>query len=104
MVALVVAAMLWGNCLSCPDMLAAMMSRQADHTCCHKPRPVSVKCHAQAMQHFVQAETHTMDTPAVAELAELPAPLAPPAQWASAPLPAQHAPPGNLTLPTTLRI
>jgi hypothetical protein len=104
MVALAVAAMLWGNCLSCPDMLAAMASHQPDHSCCHKPHPAPVACHAQVMQHFVKAETHTVATPAVAELAELPASVAPPATLAAALTPVQHAPPGNLTLLTTLRI
>jgi len=103
-VALAVAAMLWGNCLSCPDMLAAMTSHQPDHSCCHKPQPAPVACHTQAMQHFVKAETHSVAMPAVAELAELPAAVALPAAWAAARLPVQHAPPGNLTLLTTLRI
>lgn len=104
MVALAVVAMLWGNCLSCPDMFAAMTSHQADHSCCHKPQPASVKCHTQGMQHFVQAETHTVGAPAVAELAEPVAPAALPEQWAHTPLAAERALPDRIPLLVTLRI
>jgi hypothetical protein len=104
MVTLALVAMLWGNCLSCPDMLAATASHQPDHSCCHKPQPAQVKCHTQSMQHFVQAETHAPVAPVAAELAETPALAMLPVRWTSAPLPALHAPPGSPTLSTTLRI
>jgi hypothetical protein len=104
MVALAVLALLWGNCLSCPDMMAAMAVHQPDHNCCHKPQPAQAKCHTQDMQHFMKAEAPAPSLPVVAELAELPAPVAMPVQWEDAPLPAEHAPPDRITLPTALRI
>ena len=103
-VALAVAAMLWGNCLSCPDMMAAMASHQPDHSCCHKPQPAQAKCHTQSMQHFVQADKQAVSAPAAVEMVELPAPMALPVQWAVTALPALHAPPGPPATPTTLRI
>ena len=61
-------AMLWGNCLSCPQMADA-------HSCCHKTQPASAVCHRQSLQHFVKAEG---SRPFVAVLAPTPAPVAPP--------------------------
>jgi hypothetical protein len=104
MAALAVVAMLWGNCFSCPDMLAAMTSRQADHSCCHKPQTASAKCHTEDMQHFVKADTHAPIAPAVTVLAALPVSASLSVLWLSAPLPSLHAPPEAPNLLTTLRI
>jgi hypothetical protein len=104
MAALALVAMLWGNCLSCPDMLWAMTSHQADHSCCHKPQPASAQCHTEDMRHFVKANTHAPIAPAVTVLAELPVSASLSVHWLSAPLPSLHAAPETPNLLTTLRI
>src|SRR5664279_4324799 len=101
MVALAIVAMLWGNCFSCPEMLA---SRQQAHSCCPKPQSDPAKCHTQGMQHFVTAGTHTPIGPPVAELAELPAHVALPARWISRPFQNLHAPPEAPNIILSLRI
>jgi hypothetical protein len=96
MVALVVIAMFWGNCLSCPVMTAG-----SAHSCCHKPQPASAKCHSQNLQHFVQAEMHT---PAIALPVEgLTADVWMPS-WSHSDTLIVRTPPGDLIIPTALRI
>jgi hypothetical protein len=98
MVALVLVAMLWGNCLSCPQVTAA-------HSCCHKPQPASAACHTQSLQHFVKAETPAPTVPAVALLAEVPATTAElPELRISARIANVLTPPGAAHSPLTLRI
>ena len=104
MVALALLAMLWGNCLSCPEILAGAVSHQAAHSCCPKPQPASASCHTQGMQHFVKAETPAPVVPYVAVLGDLPAQAVLPAQRISAPLVNMHAPPGESNPPLALRI
>jgi hypothetical protein len=67
-ISLALLALLWGNCLSCPQMADA-------HSCCHKTQPASAACHTQNLQHFVRADT---SAPSGALLAVAPVPLAPP--------------------------
>jgi len=102
--ALAVAAMLWGNCLSCPEMIAAAKFHQPAHSCCHKPQPVSLRCPMQGMQHFVKADAPAPGAPVAAELADLPATNAVAPQWLAAALPIRHPPPGSPGVSTTLRI
>jgi hypothetical protein len=47
--ALVIVALFWGNCLSCPQLLLALNS----HGCCHH---ATIDCQAQALSHFVKAD------------------------------------------------
>ena len=96
-VALVLVAMLWGNCLSCPQVTAA-------HSCCHKPQPASAACHTQSMQHFVKAEKPAPVAPSAALLAEIPAPTVLPVLQFSAPIANLLTPPGASHSPLTLRI
>ena len=63
MAALVVAALFWGNCLSCPQMRSAAM--QDPHSCCHHTQPVKVDCQSQALQHFVKAPATEAPAPAI---------------------------------------
>jgi hypothetical protein len=91
-ISLAILAMLWGNCLSCPQMADA-------HSCCHKTRPASADCHTQNLQHFVKAET---SQPFVGVLAPTPASVEPPtfhivSRIVSLPVPASvSTPPLNL--------
>jgi hypothetical protein len=66
-ISLAILAMLWGSCLSCPQMADA-------HSCCHKTQPASAVCHTQSLQHFVKADA---SHPFVAVVAAAPAIVAP---------------------------
>jgi hypothetical protein len=96
-VALVLMAMLWGNCLSCPQMTAA-------HSCCHKPQPASAACHTQGLQHFVKAERPAPAAPSVAVLADVAAPAVLPELRVSAPIASLLTPSGGSSSPLPLRI
>ena len=100
MVLLVVAALFFGNCFSCPQMLLAGLSHQPQHNCCPGPQPVSASCHAQGMQHFVKADggAQPVILRVAAELIEAPASIALPNAPFIVPAPAEHAPPGIVSL------
>jgi len=103
MVLLVVAALFFGNCFSCPQMLLAWQSHGPLHNCCPHPRPqpVSAGCQTQGMQHFVKAgdsAAQPLMVPVAAELAEAPASSVLPNAAFFVPAPAEHAPPGILSL------
>ena len=59
MTALVVVALFWGNCLSCPQLLAALhfhsSAHQPAHGCCHKSKPGAAECQSQGLKNFVKA-------------------------------------------------
>jgi hypothetical protein len=66
---LIVAALFWGNCFSCPQLLASLAER-APHSCCHRSAPVSRDaCTTSALRHFVKADGVAMAAPAVAPAA-----------------------------------
>ena len=100
MVLLVVAALFFGNCFSCPQMLLAWNLHQPQHNCCPSPQPVSASCQAQGMQHFVKADSGAQPTivPVVAELVASPASIVLPNAPFTVPAAAEHAPPGILSL------
>ena len=52
MVALVVAALFWGTCLSCPQLLLA----QHKHGCCPHSKTSASDCQTQVLKSFVKAE------------------------------------------------
>ncbi|MDE3167387.1 MAG: hypothetical protein KGN36_16410 [Acidobacteriota bacterium] len=52
MAILVVAALFWGNCYSCPQMLLA----KAQHSCCHRTKAPQDSCSSQGLRSFVKAE------------------------------------------------
>ena len=100
MATLIVAALLFGNCLSCPQMMMAVASHQPGHGCCHRPSPAKFDCHSQALSHFVKAQGASL-TPMFASLGVAPA-LARPAvaPWLAADVP----PPDLLSLHSLLRV
>ena len=52
MALLVVAALFWGNCFSCPQVLLS-----ADqHGCCHRTKVPKPDCKTQGLKNFVKAE------------------------------------------------
>jgi hypothetical protein len=101
MVLLVVAALFFGNCFSCPQMLLAGQSHQPRHNCCPGPQPVSASCQVQGMQHFVRAEDNSTQPsvlPVAAELIEAPGAVVLSNAPFTVPIAAEHAPPGILSL------
>jgi hypothetical protein len=100
MVLLVVAALFFGNCFSCPQMLLAGPSHQPQHNCCPRPQPVSASCPTQGIQHFVRADSGARPVILAidAELIEAPAPVVLPNAPFTVPMAAEHAPPGILSL------
>jgi hypothetical protein len=52
MAVLVVVALFWGNCFSCPQLLLSA----AQHKCCHRTKAPKSECNTQGLQNFVKAE------------------------------------------------
>jgi hypothetical protein len=75
MAVLIVVALFWGNCFSCPQVLLA-----AQHGCCHRNKAPKTECTSQGLQNFVKAEKASPDAvaPTVAAIIEPPAEM----QWA----------------------
>jgi len=96
MAVLVVAALLAGNCFSCPQMLLAMAAHQPAHGCCHRGNPhrQTAECQTQALRHFVKADVGSPAGPAMAvAVVALPGPLpAIAADCDAVALPADHTP------------
>ncbi len=85
---LIIAALFWGNCFSCPQLLLAQV-----HTCCHKSKPDTAKCQTQSLRHYVKADPAD-SAPAVAAVAVVSVPetvttVAPPV---TAPVPSPTPP------------
>jgi hypothetical protein len=101
MTALILVALFWGNCLSCPHMLLAATA----HSCCHRTKTAGTSCQSQGLQHFLKAAPETQ-TPAIAVVAALaPAIAASLPQGALiAPVEVEHAPPDLLSLHSVFRI
>ena len=106
MAALIVVALFWGNCLSCPQMLLTASMHQPAHSCCHKTKSTGTNCQSQGLQHFLNAapELRTAAV-AVAVAAVEPAIAVPVPQGALvAPVEVEHAPPDLLALHSSFRI
>src|SRR5690348_15507347 len=101
--ALIVAALFWGNCFSCPQLLLSL-AQKAPHGCCKRSAPVKQTCTTSVLKNFVKA-----DPVAVA------APLASP-EWVAAFVSdtpghaivlvprEQHSPPDLIELTSQIRI
>jgi hypothetical protein len=101
--ALVVAALFWGNCFSCPQLLLSL-AEKAPHGCCKRSAPVAKTCTNQALRNFVKADPVSVAAPAAAAAVEV-AFAAPAIQCESLPaLPAPQSPPDLLSLTSLLRI
>jgi hypothetical protein len=99
--ALVIAALFWGNCLSCPQ------ARLADaHRCCPKGKQPVNECRTQALQNFEKADPQNVvsPAPAVVEMAAVEAP-SPITRTAPTPDTAElYGPPDLLSLHSSFRI
>jgi hypothetical protein len=100
--ALVVAALFWGNCFSCPQALLSL-AKATPHGCCKRSAPVSQKCTTNVLKHFVKADPVSVAPPAVmpATQAEL---MAAPVQRDVTVASIPHSPPDLLELTSLLRI
>jgi hypothetical protein len=103
MAALVVVALFWGNCFSCPQALLALTSHQPAHQCCHKTKSAAPGCETQNLQQFVKgdASAHAPASPVVA-LVSLTAP--PVLADTIAPTVVESSPPDFLSLQSILRV
>jgi len=106
MVALVVAALFWGNCFSCPEVLLSLMAQHSDHSCCHRNRPATQTCWTQDLRHFVKADggAQAVPVPAVGALVAMAPAGAIPQGLEEAPTSPEHAPPDLLSLHASFRI
>jgi|SRR5579871_1127397 len=93
MAVLIVAALFWGNCFSCPQMLAAQA-----HQCCHHTKTPKAACQQQNLKSFVKAGTTSSAAPAASRILETP-PLVVTASAASPkPVTVESDPPAPLSL------
>jgi hypothetical protein len=104
MAALIVVALFWGNCLSCPQMLLTA-AHQPAHSCCHRTKSAGTSCQSQGLQHFLKAGPD-VQTPAVAVVAAVEPAIAVslPQGALVAPVEVEHAPPDLLALHSSFRI
>ena len=101
--ALIVAALFWGNCFSCPQLLLSL-AQHAPHGCCKRPAPVTQTCTTNVLKHFVKADPVPVTPPAAAPAeaqAFVPAPMV---YHSVATIDAPHSPPDRLALTSLLRI
>jgi hypothetical protein len=96
MVALVVVALFWGNCFSCPQILLAAQR----HHCCPHGKADPNECRTQGLRNFVKAEKATQIAPAAVVTAAIEAPLATTSLSATPvpPAPPEYTPPDVLPL------
>ena len=89
MALLVVAALFWGNCYSCPQMLLA-----GNHSCCHHGKSSKTsECTTQGLRSFVKAEKDSAVPALPVAAVQPPAPeWLEPAEPESAPLPVLSSP------------
>jgi hypothetical protein len=74
MAVLVVAALFWGNCFSCPQILLAAQK----HHCCPHGKANPNDCRTQGLRNFVKAEKAVQAVPApMATVAIAPPPTTP---------------------------
>jgi hypothetical protein len=99
--ALIVAALFWGNCLTCPQAISA-----SAHSCCPHGKKAGSECRTQVMRQFVKAEPHQVESPQLT--AEAPAAevlmLVLVQETGAEPVAAQHAPPDLLSLNSSFRV
>jgi len=94
MAVLVIAALFWGNCFSCPRMLL----EQQSHGCCPHGKTKRSDCDTQSLKNFVKAEKaaaapmlveHVLPARVAVTPAELPITVS---------VPPEHTPPLQISL------
>jgi hypothetical protein len=99
---LVVAALFWGNCFSCPQLLLSLAKKDL-HSCCKRSAPVKQKCTTNVLKHFVKADPVAVATPAVKPLEHAWFVPSPASDGVTA-LVLTDSPPGLISLTSLLRI
>jgi hypothetical protein len=101
--ALIVAALFWGNCFSCPQLLLAL-AQKAPHGCCNRSAPVTAACTTDVLKHFVKADPVAVAAPVAAPAEESVFVPAPVVRDFSIAFENPHSPPDLLTVTSQLRI
>jgi hypothetical protein len=104
MAILVIAALFWGNCLTCPQAVSAVQKHEGAHACCHKSQPGSEDCPTQNLQNFVKADIATPAPALVPAGAVEPALLSHAEPWFFVAERVIHTPADLLALKSSLRI
>ncbi len=107
MAALVIVALFWGNCLSCPQILLSLKAHHPAHDCCKRgQKPAGKTCDARNLGPFVKSDagSGTQAPPDAAVAMAAPAALLPEAAVAVRLHSAVHSPPDLLSLHSSLRI
>jgi hypothetical protein len=96
MAALVVVALFWGNCFSCPQILLSAQK----HSCCPHGKADPTACNTQGLRNFVKAEKVAQSAPVavVAAVIAAPAPIARTSAALVVPAPPEYTPPDLLPL------
>ena len=94
MALLIIAALFWGNCFSCPQLLLAAQK----HGCCPHSKSGKTECQTQGLKNFVQAEKSAPAVVTATVLMDLPSPASEFAAPLLAPRLTDHAPPDTLPL------
>jgi len=94
MAILIIAALFWGNCFSCPQLLLASQK----HGCCPRTKSNKTECQTQGLKNFVKSEASAPAVITVAAIVEQPAQTSQLAAPLFAPLFVGHAPPDTLPL------
>ena len=103
MAALVMVALFWGNCFSCPAAVLAYAANRPVHQCCHKSKASTPGCETQNLQQFVKTHTGTQAVALpVAALTPIEAPA--PLVAAAAPVVIEYPPPDLLSSNSVLRV
>jgi hypothetical protein len=100
-VALIVTALLWGNCLSCPQFIQA-----STHKCCPKNQQPDSKCTNEVLRSFVKASPQADAAPApdAAPALLVAAPPVTPVDRAAVTIAPQPSPPDLQSLHSSFRI
>ena len=96
MAALVVVALFWGNCFSCPQILLAAQR----HHCCPHSKSGGNDCQTQGLRNFVKAEQIAQGAPAIVVNHAAPLAVAPERlnTILAVPAPPEYTPPDLLPL------
>jgi hypothetical protein len=105
MAALVVIALFWGNCFSCPQVLLTLTSHQPAHDCCKRTQKTThSNCDSQSLSHFQKADAPDAAPVAVVVALIEPAGATPIGFVPSLPVLNVHALPDLLALHSSFRI
>ena len=104
MAILVIAALFWGNCLSCPQVLSSLTHHRPSHGCCPKSQQAPADCQSQVLSHFVKADPGT-SAPTFAVVGTPEIGFVPSLSFSAPSAPAAvYSPPDPLALNSALRI